>query len=190
MKIILTGLFSMLIINSALFCQTAKEFTPSGVNNLRAPAYPLITIDPYTSIWSFTDKLYEENVRHWTGTSRTLIGVLRVDGKPYRFMGTEESILYPILFTGDLEFWNARFTEEKPAEGWEKSSFNDSAWKEGKGAFGSRGASVSTRWRSKDIWVRREFTLNEDFSKSDLILKFSHDDLLELYINGILVVKT
>jgi len=190
MKIILTGLFSMLIINSALFCQTAKEFTPSGVNNLRAPAYPLITIDPYTSIWSFTDKLYEENVRHWTGTSRTLIGVLRVDGKPYRFLGTEESILYPILFTGDLEFWNARFTEEKPAEGWEKSSFNDSAWKEGKGAFGSRGASVSTRWRSKDIWVRREFTLNEDFSKSDLILKFSHDDLLELYINGILVVKT
>jgi hypothetical protein len=190
MKKVLTGLFAILVFSQLLFSQSPNEFTPSGVNNLRAPAYPLITIDPYTSIWSFTDKLYDDNVRHWTGTSRTLIGALRVDGKPYRFMGSEEIILDPVLFTADLEPWNGRYTEEKPADGWEKSSFDDAAWKEGKGAFGSRGAAITTRWRSKDIWVRREFTLNEDLSKSDLILKFSHDDMLELYINGILVVKT
>ena len=28
------------------------------VNNLRAPAYPLVTIDPYTSAWAFGDTLY------------------------------------------------------------------------------------------------------------------------------------
>jgi hypothetical protein len=189
MKKICSALFAILVLSSLAYCQTTG-YSPSGVNNLRAPAYPLITVDPYTSYWSFTDKLYEENIRHWTGTSRSLIGVLRVDGKPYRFMGTEEPVYFPLVFSGDLEPWDARFVEEKPADGWEKPSFDASAWKEGKGAFGSRGTAVTTRWRSKNIWVRREFTLNEDVSKSDLLLKFSHDDLLELYINGTLVVKT
>jgi hypothetical protein len=189
MKKICLALFAILILNSLAYSQNAG-FTPAGVNNLRAPAYPLITIDPYTSYWSFSDKLYDENIRHWTGASRSLIGALRVDGKLYRFMGTEDPVYSPVVFSGDLEPWDARFVEEKPAEGWEKPSFDASAWKEGKGAFGSRGTTVTTRWRSKDIWVRREFTLNEDVSKSDLLLKFSHDDLLELYINGTLVVKT
>jgi hypothetical protein len=171
-------------------CESYHEIIPSGTNALRAPAYPLVTIDPYTSIWSFTDKLYDDNVRHWTGTKRTFLGVLRVDSKLYRFMGTEEIPLDPVIYSGDLEPWNARYTEEKPPEGWEKPSFDASAWKEGKGAFGSRGASISTRWKSKDIWIRREITLNEDISTNDLLARFSYDDMLELYINGILVVKT
>ncbi len=54
------------------------------VSNLRVPAYPLVTIDPYISAWSHTDKLYEDEVRHWTGTEHSLTGVLRVDGKCYR----------------------------------------------------------------------------------------------------------
>ena len=56
---------------------------------LRAPAYPLVTIDPYTSAWSMTDNLYDGPVKHWTGKDFPLIGVLKVDGIPYRFMGTE-----------------------------------------------------------------------------------------------------
>jgi L-glutaminase (EC 3.5.1.2) len=36
-------------------------------NELRAPAYPLVTIDPYTSAWSMTDNLYDGAVKHWTG---------------------------------------------------------------------------------------------------------------------------
>jgi hypothetical protein len=189
MKKSITGLLAILLCGINIFSQQ-KGLIPASESGLRAPAYPLITIDPYTSIWSFSDNLYDESVRHWTGTERTLLGVLKVDGKPYRFMGIEQPAVEPVVFTADLEQWTARFTEEKPADGWEKSSFDDSKWKEGKGAFGSRGASVGTRWRSKDIWVRREITLNEDFTKSDLVAKFSHDDMLELYINGIPVVKT
>ena len=45
----------------------AKFFNPGKENSLRAPAYPLVTIDPYTSGWSFVDKLNEDIVRHWTG---------------------------------------------------------------------------------------------------------------------------
>jgi hypothetical protein len=173
-----------------LVAQSSKEIKPAAVNSLRAPAFPLITIDPYTSIWSFTDKLYEENVRHWTGTSRTLIGVLRVDGKAYRFMGSEIIPLAPIVFGADIEAWDSRFTEEKPSEGWEKPEFKDTDWKEGKGAFGSRGAGLGTRWRSKDVWIRREVIINEDISSKNLLVKFSHDDQLDLYINGVEVVRT
>ena len=31
-------------------------FVADNVNELRAPAYPLVTIDPFTSAWSFGDK--------------------------------------------------------------------------------------------------------------------------------------
>ncbi len=62
--------------------------------SLRAFAYPLILIDPYTSAWSKSDQLFDSPVRHWTG----LIGVLRVDGKVYRFLGKEDNPLYQKIF--------------------------------------------------------------------------------------------
>jgi hypothetical protein len=57
---------------------------------LRPPAVPLITIDPYTRCWSFADRLYDQWPRHWTGTEMALCGMVRVDGKPLRFMGGPE----------------------------------------------------------------------------------------------------
>ena len=54
---------------------------------LRAPAYPLITIDPYFNIWSMADKLPGEDTLHWTGKPHRLTGILTVDGKEYAFMG-------------------------------------------------------------------------------------------------------
>ena len=68
-------------------------------STLRAPAYPLVTIDPYTSAWSMTDNLYDGPVKHWTGKDFPLIGVLKVDGIPYRFMGTEEVEMTPVVPT-------------------------------------------------------------------------------------------
>ena len=71
--------------------------TTVSENSLRAPAYPLVTIDPYTSAWSMTNELYGSSVCHWTGKEFPLIGALKVDGEVYRFMGIEDSDLLTLL---------------------------------------------------------------------------------------------
>ena len=54
---------------------------------LRAPAYPLITSDPYFSVWSPSNKLNESNTVHWTNSPNTISGIATIDGKQYRVIG-------------------------------------------------------------------------------------------------------
>lgn len=90
MKIIKSRIFPGVLMALLLLSCNSKETYHIDKNELRAPAYPLVTIDPYTSAWSFGDNLYDSSLKHWTGQDFPLIGVVKVDGVPYRFMGIED----------------------------------------------------------------------------------------------------
>jgi hypothetical protein len=56
----------------------------------RPPAIPLVTVDPYTSVWCCADRLTDDWPRHWTGSPMPLYAVVRVDGVAYRVLGGPE----------------------------------------------------------------------------------------------------
>ncbi len=53
----------------------------------RAPAVPLIVHDPYFSIWSPADALTDCWPVHWSGRTRPMSGMARIDGRSLRFLG-------------------------------------------------------------------------------------------------------
>lgn len=55
----------------------------------RPSAVPLVTVDPYFSLWSFADRLTDDNIRHWTGRRMAMTGFVRFDGNTTLFMGKE-----------------------------------------------------------------------------------------------------
>lgn len=148
----------------------------------KAPAYPLITDDPYFSIWSFGDTLNRSVTRHWTGAEESLIGILKVDGRPYRFLGKELSPYKTVIPASDEAPYNVKFTEEQPSDNWMQKDFDDHNWKTGRAPFGDADA-AETKWRSKDLWVRRTFSLPAT-QQDKLFLKIRHDDNTEVYLNG------
>lgn len=64
---------------------------------LRPPATPLITIDPYFSVWSDADELNSKYTIHWTGKEHSIVGRLTVDGTAYRFLGAPANKVEPTL---------------------------------------------------------------------------------------------
>jgi hypothetical protein len=75
------------VLSPLLILLTAAAVHAQRPTGFRPPAVPLVTHDPYFSVWSTRDRLGEDWSRHWTGAIHAMCGMARIDGKPYRFMG-------------------------------------------------------------------------------------------------------
>ncbi|MEZ0538077.1 glutaminase family protein [Fibrella arboris] len=179
--------FSLVLLAAAL------SFTTVQAQTLRPPAYPLITHDPYFSIWSTTDRLTDSPTRHWTGKPQSLEGIVRVDGRTYQFLGGSPTVYNALLPTGEAKPYTAQYTLTDPGEGWEKPDYNAQGWKTGPGPFGdtpeSRTPWLSSRTDKNGIHIRREFTYDGKLDPSKLLLAISHDDDVSVYLNGVLLVS-
>jgi hypothetical protein len=85
-----------------------------------------------------------------------------------------------------------QYTLTKPADGWYKPDFKAEDWKTGPGGFGTKGtpgAVVRTVWKTDNIWIRREFDLPEG-DLGEVYLLMHHDEDAQVYINGVLAVRT
>jgi len=188
------AVFVCLSASIAMWAQSPAFFKPYQMSQLRLPSVPLVVSDPYFSIWSPYDHLTDGTTRHWTNNEKPLEGLLRVDGKTYRWMGTDRTRLQAIVPMADEQAWTGDYTRKRQTgTDWTKPAFTPQGWQQGQAAWGSNGLhDVRTRWNEEnsDLYVRRTFNLSEADLNEDLYLIYSHDDVFELYINGQKVADT
>ena len=173
--------------------QQPDYFTPSRRSALKMPATPIVVSDPYFSIWSPTDKLYESSTIHWSDAKKSVIGVLRVDGKNYRFLGKQPDKLIPYAEMAKAEGWETKYTFKTPQGDWTKEKYDDGSWQEGYGAFGDRNTEANkTKWSGDDadVYIRRHFNVSKIEKDAKIRIVYSHDDVFELYLNGEKIVDT
>ncbi len=91
-----------------------------------------------------------------------------------------------ILPTAEKAAVTWRYTTDKPADGWQKPGFDDTAWNTGPAGFGTKdtpGTVVRTTWDTPAIWLRRDFE-SEQVPGGNLHLAVHHDEDADVYING------
>ncbi|MDO7885123.1 glutaminase family protein [Hymenobacter cheonanensis] len=157
---------------------------------LRPPAYPLITHNPYFSVWAFQNELAAAPTWHWTGEPQGLEGVVRVDGRAYQFLGQAGPQYRALIPTVREQPYRARYTFKQPAAGWEKAGFAAaSGWQEGPAPFTDNQSEHGTAWTGGDIWVRRTVRVPDPKTAGELRLLMEHDDDVEAYLNGVLLTR-
>jgi hypothetical protein len=84
------------------------------------------------------------------------------------------------------------YTLARPDGNWTSAQYDDSNWAKGKSGFGTPGtpgAVIGTLWQTDDIWLRRDVNITPS-TYDDLEGWLHHDEDAEVYINGVLALKT
>ena len=191
-------LFAALAAANFAKAQNPEYFVPYQQTALRLPSVPLLVNDPYFSFWSPYDKLTDGTVKHWDNQQKAMDGLLRVDGKVYRFMGAQRSTkLLSIAPMGNKGGYRAKVRTSLTAamtDTWMNLDFSETGWQTQTGPWGTKNEYpyIQTNWTGSntDYYIRRHVTLSAEDLRSDLWIIYSHDDKCEAYVNGIQIVAT
>jgi hypothetical protein len=95
--------------------EARKAYPPQELPAFRAPAVPLVVQSPYLNVWLFGDQITDDSPKLWNGQVKGMAGLLRIDGKPYRFLGMPGSPL-PAMKQEAVRVWPTRTEFELLAE--------------------------------------------------------------------------
>jgi hypothetical protein len=187
----------LLILAVCLSCNDISKIQlPVSDNQMKYPC-PVIAVNSHANAWSATPLLYGEHLQDDKKQVRPIVGMIRVDGKVYHFMGSSKLPDRMIAGMSYEEKWEGKYTFIRPSGNWQTIDYDDSNWDSGHAPFGTSKyhskyyKQINTFWQTPEIWVRRKVKIDEnELANKKLYLKYSHDDVFELYINGILVVQT
>jgi len=142
----------------------------------RPPAVPLLTTDPFFSVWSAADKLTDADTTHWCGAKQPIGISVTVDGTEYRLLGSEKTIPAPALEQTKLDVLPLTTIAQFAGTGFEAElRFSVCALPERLEAFARPVAYVTLAVRSADgkahpatakLVVSGELATNEDDAMS------------------------
>lgn len=96
-----------------------------------------------------------------------------------------------VVPTAEAESVNWRYTTQRPGDNWFAADFDDANWSEGPAGFGTEGtpgAVVRTTWNTRDIWLRRTFSIPAD-EVHKVGFQLHHDEDAAIYLNGVLAAR-
>lgn len=184
----LKNIMLLSIVSITCACSNSEKEDQS-VFCINSSEHTLLALSPDFTIKAKGDSLNENYLSLKTGQMFPLIGILKVDGKAYRFLGGDSlriSSLVPL--SNDSLGWSAKYSFLFPGKGWEMKEYDDSSWSECQGAMGSMNVDYPTHtvWGANNIYVRRYFNIDNKDALQDhkVYVRYICDDQIKLYCNG------
>jgi putative heme-binding domain-containing protein len=130
----------------------------------------------------------DEGELYLTGFDNGIIYQLKLDNVDPRPLETRV-----LAATSEKTGVKWKFTTRRPIGDWMQDVYDDAAWSEGLGGFGTQGTPggiIRTTWQTDDLWLRREFDVSPESAaeSGDYLLRLHHDEDAEVFVNGVQVL--
>lgn len=194
----LVGVWRVIIISvivSLIYACSCPDRKILSLSDITPSEHTLLAITPDFSLKVLGDTLNKSYPKLRTGKVFPITGVLCVDGKAYRFMGSDSLRIFSLApLSNDSIGWEGKYSFLFPGKGWEQKEYDDSLWDEGKGAFGPVKGNypAHTLWGAENIYVRRHIRVDDkDLLKEHKVyVRYICDDQIKLFCNGRYLLKS